>query len=109
MKHHNRFKGDIMFNNDTAEKTFEIGSTSVKVDIETWSKHGCPRIEIRILCVDDPFSDYDALRDWHPTKQELKEALNWIIENEGRKALKGYTDSQLVALQKGIVEMTSKR
>lgn len=76
-----------------------VGKTHVKIDIERWEKHGRERFQVDILCVDSPFSDYDAIRDDVPTIAELKEAIDWIIENEDQKGLVGYTDKQIKVLQ----------
>lgn len=81
-----------------------IGSTSVNLDMDTWEKHGRMRAEVRILCVDNPFSDYDALRS-EPTLSDVEEALDWIIENEGQEKMRNYTAEQAKNLHAELVKL----
>lgn len=81
-----------------------IGSTNVNLDIYTWEKHGRMRAEVRILCVDNPFSDYDSIRSV-PTLSEVTEALDWIIENENQDKMRNYTMEQAKNLQAELTKL----
>jgi hypothetical protein len=80
-------------------KSFPVGSTLVKLDCETWASHGRSNSEVRVLCVDNPYSDYDGFRGFKPTLEEVVEGLDWIIENEHQTNMSGYTQEQAQALR----------
>ena len=79
-----------------------IGNTTVSLDMYRWEKHDRERFEIRILCSDNPFSDYDGIRDISPSFSEVKEAVDWIIENEEQDNMKGYSKEQIIDLKAEI-------
>lgn len=81
-----------------------VGKTFVNLDLEQWIKHERENSLVLILCVDNPYSDYDALRN-DVTEKEVTEAIDWIIKNENQKGLKGYTKSQIKNLHKKISEL----
>lgn len=85
-----------------SKKQIPLGNTFVQIWIDGWTKHDRMRYEIRILCVDNPYSSYDGLRDRIPTLDDLKTAVDWIINNERQHNLAGFTESQLIELQKEI-------
>ncbi|OEE38331.1 hypothetical protein A1QO_02830 [Vibrio genomosp. F10 str. ZF-129] len=86
---------------------FKVGSTEVRLELDTWNKHGRLKFMVSILCVDSPFSDYDSLR-FKPSLEETKEVIDWIIENEGKEALKGYTVQQIQFLCDGINKLVEQ-
>jgi hypothetical protein len=88
-----------------ADTLIQVGSTTVELEGETWEKHGRDRFEILILCSDYPYSSYDGIRDIRPSLADVREALDWIIKNEGQKKLVGYTDEQVEVLKKRIHEL----
>ena len=81
-----------------------IGKTTVTLDIVRWDG----RFEIRILCTDDPYSDYDAIRS-KQSISEVNEVIDWIIENEGQVNMKGYTQEQLAILKNEIDLLITSR
>lgn len=83
-------------------KLIPIGETTISLDLESWDSHGRNRFEIKILCSDNPFSDYDSIRDFKPSLSEVNEAIDWIIENENQPSMKGYTQEQLITLKNEI-------
>ncbi len=82
-------------------KNIPVGSSEVNLEIFRWEKHDRERFQVLILPVTAPFSDYDAIR-YPPTIEEVKEALDWIIENESREQLKNYTPEQVKVLKEQI-------
>lgn len=86
-----------------------IGSTTLHADIDTWTKHERERYEVRLLCDDNPFSDYDGIRDFKPSVEEVKEAIDWIIENEDQPNLKGYNMSQIQNLTNEIHKLIDNK
>jgi hypothetical protein len=74
-----------------------IGKTTVKLDMIRWDGG----FEIRILCTDYPYSDYDAIRSKQSTA-ELNEVIDWIIVNEDQANMKGYTKEQVEILKDEI-------
>lgn len=74
-----------------------IGKTTVKLDMVRWNGG----FEIRVLCTDHPYSDYDAIRS-KQSISEVNEVVDWIIENENQANMKGYTQEQLAILKNEI-------
>jgi hypothetical protein len=93
---------------NTMSLSIPVGTSFVSLHLERWVKHGRKRFMVLILCDDDPFSDYDALRDMAPTLDEVKSAVDWIISNENQGGMAGYTDAQLEHLREEIGKLVSQ-
>lgn len=90
-------------------KQIPMGTTSVSLSMDRWvNKHGRFRYEIRILCVDYPYSGYDGLRDRIPTINEVKTAVDWIIAKEHQIRMADYSDSQLKLLHNEICNIIAE-
>lgn len=85
-----------------------VGKTTVHLLLDKWEKHGRLRYQITILCDDNPFSDFDGLRDSIPTVEEVKQAIDCIIDEENQQGMAGYTNEQIIVLQQRIEEFVNK-
>ena len=88
--------------------TISIGQTSVELSIDWWIKHGRQRCEVRIICVDANYSEYDGIRDTTPKIERVIEAVEYIINEENQAAMAGYTNEQIKNLQVAIAELIQK-
>ncbi|KZX78332.1 hypothetical protein A3715_20170 [Oleiphilus sp. HI0009] len=79
-----------------------VGKTTVTLSGVAWEKHGRTRCEVVILCVDNPYSSYDGIRDVKPSIADVKRAVDWIIEHEDQVGMSGYTDEQIANLKNEI-------
>ena len=87
-----------------SDKLIVIGSTNVIVKIYNWNKHNRDNYMISILCANDQFSDYDGLRS-KPSFDDLRESLDFLIEEENQSELINYTQKQLEELRNHIIEI----
>lgn len=96
-----------MSNNSNNFDQIPVGTSTVSLDSDSWEKHGRMNTIVFILPTDDPYSDYDSLRN-DVTIKETKEAIDWIIENENRDKLKNYTSEQIKFLHQQIQSLINK-
>ncbi len=82
-------------------KALKVGKAEVVVEFERWIKHGRSNILVLILNKASPFSDYDSLRNTSD-ESEIRDALDWMIENEDVQDFVGYTNAQVKALSEVI-------
>ena len=81
-----------------------IGNTTVTLDMVRWDGG----FEIRILCTDNPYSDYDAIRS-KQSIAEVNEVIEWLIENEDQVNLKGYCQNQITTLKNEMDSLITSR
>jgi hypothetical protein len=86
-----------------SDKRIKVGLTEVIVKIYGWNKHNRDNYMISILCANDQFSDYDGLRR-KPSFDDLREVLDFLIEEENQTELINYTQKQLEELRNHIIE-----